>query len=57
MILFVSDFALIIPGSTAARARAEYNVLLELCNRIIDIGPPGKDRKQYLLTSMTKTVL
>ena len=41
-------------GRLTARARARYNVRFELCNRIIDIGPPGQDRKQYLLTSMTK---
>ena len=41
-------------GRLTARTRARYNVRFELCNRIIDIGPPGQDRKQYLLTSMTK---
>ena len=55
VILFFSDCGLIIRGLTATRAEKlpgpEPGTVFNsnLCDRIIDIGLPAKDRKQYLL--------
>ena len=56
VILFFSDCGLIFRGPAAPELGTVFNS--NLCDRIIDIGLPAKDRKQYLLVmTPQKTVL